>query len=207
MDFAMSAKAQDYHKRLTAFMTEFVFPAEASYEAYRQKAGHDDHTVPPVIEELKTLAKERGLWNLFLPSISGLIEPRVRAAGRADRLEHGDRARGDQLRGPRHRQHGDPASVRHRGSAQAVAGAAARRPDPQRVLDDRACGGIQRRPQHRDADHPRRRRLRHQRPQVVDDGRRRPALQGADRDGPHRPRGGQPPSAVDGAGAHRHARG
>jgi len=32
MDFAMSAKAQDYHKRLTAFMTEFVFPAEEAYD-------------------------------------------------------------------------------------------------------------------------------------------------------------------------------
>ncbi|OBK71323.1 acyl-CoA dehydrogenase [Mycobacterium sp. 1274761.0] len=72
MDFAMSAKAQDFHKRLTAFMTEFVFPAESSYEEYRRAAGPDDHTVPPVIEELKVLAKERGLWNLFLPSISGL---------------------------------------------------------------------------------------------------------------------------------------
>ena len=68
----MSAKAQDYHKRLSAFMTEFVFPAEASYEAYRREAGPDDHTVPPVVEELKVLAKERGLWNLFLPSVSGL---------------------------------------------------------------------------------------------------------------------------------------
>ena len=72
MDFAMSAKAQDYHKRLTAFMTEFVFPAEAAYDRYRQEAGPDDHTVPPVIEELKVLAKERGLWNLFLPAVSGL---------------------------------------------------------------------------------------------------------------------------------------
>ena len=68
----MSAKAQDYHKRLSAFMTEFVFPAEASYDAYRHEAGPDDHTVPPVIEELKVLAKDRGLWNLFLPSTSGL---------------------------------------------------------------------------------------------------------------------------------------
>ncbi len=68
----MSAKALDYHKRLSAFMTEFVFPAEASYEAYRHEAGPNDHTVPPVVEELKVLAKERGLWNLFLPSISGL---------------------------------------------------------------------------------------------------------------------------------------
>ena len=68
----MSAKAQDYHKRLTAFMTEFVFPAEADYERYRREAGAADHTVPPIIEELKMLAKERGLWNLFLPAISGL---------------------------------------------------------------------------------------------------------------------------------------
>jgi acyl-CoA dehydrogenase len=72
MDFAMSAKAQDYHKRLSAFMTEFVFPAEAAYHQYRAEAGPTDHTVPPVVEELKALAKERGLWNLFLPSISGL---------------------------------------------------------------------------------------------------------------------------------------
>ena len=53
-------------------MTEFVFPAEQSYDAYRLKAGPDDHTVPPVVEELKAQAKERGLWNLFLPSESGL---------------------------------------------------------------------------------------------------------------------------------------
>jgi len=72
MDFAMSAKAQDYHQRLTAFMTEFVFPAEADYERYRHENGPDDHTVPPVIEELKKRARERGLWNLFLPSVSGL---------------------------------------------------------------------------------------------------------------------------------------
>ena len=72
MDFSMSAKAQDYHKRLSAFMTEFVFPAEAEYDRYRLEKGPDDHTVPPVIEDLKTLARERGLWNLFLPSVSGL---------------------------------------------------------------------------------------------------------------------------------------
>jgi acyl-CoA dehydrogenase len=72
MDFAMSAKAQDFHKRLSEFMTEFVFPAEKDYDAYRHEKGRDDHTVPPVIEDLKKLAKERGLWNLFLPAESGL---------------------------------------------------------------------------------------------------------------------------------------
>ena len=72
MDFAMSAKGQDYHARLTDFMTEFVFPAEHSYDQYRLEAGPNDHTVPPVVEELKKLARDRGLWNLFLPAESGL---------------------------------------------------------------------------------------------------------------------------------------
>jgi acyl-CoA dehydrogenase len=72
MDFAPSAKANDYHKRLSDFMTEYVFPAEAEYDRHRHQAGPHDHTVPPVVEELKTKAKERGLWNLFLPAESGL---------------------------------------------------------------------------------------------------------------------------------------
>jgi acyl-CoA dehydrogenase len=72
MDFSMSAKASDYHKRLSDFMTEYVFPAEAEYDRYRDEAGPHDHTVPPIIEELKTKAKEKGLWNLFLPAESGL---------------------------------------------------------------------------------------------------------------------------------------
>ncbi|AQT82468.1 acyl-CoA dehydrogenase [Mycolicibacterium litorale] len=72
MDFAMSAKAADYHKRLTEFMVEHVFPAEKSYDEYRAAAGAGDFTVPPVVEELKVLARRQGLWNLFLPPESGL---------------------------------------------------------------------------------------------------------------------------------------
>jgi acyl-CoA dehydrogenase len=72
MDFAMSAKASDYHKRLSEFIIDHVFPAEAEYDHYREQAGPNDHTVPPVIEDLKVKAKAAGLWNLFLPSESGL---------------------------------------------------------------------------------------------------------------------------------------
>ncbi len=68
----MSAKATDYHKRLSDFMTEYVFPAEADYDKYRHEAGPHDHSVPPIVEELKTKAKAAGLWNLFLPAESGL---------------------------------------------------------------------------------------------------------------------------------------
>ena len=68
----MSAKGADYHKRLSEFMVEHVFPAEKSYDEYRAAAGPDDFTVPPVVEELKALARGQGLWNLFLPAESGL---------------------------------------------------------------------------------------------------------------------------------------
>ena len=66
--------------------------------------------------------------------------------------------------------------------------AAARRRDPLGVRDDRAGRGQQRRDEHRDPHRARRRRVRHQRPQVVDHRRRRPALQAARRHGQDRPR-------------------
>ena len=72
MDFEPSAKAKDYKARLQDFMDTRVFPAEAAYEEYRREKGPADHTVPPVVEELKVEARERGLWNLFLPDVSGL---------------------------------------------------------------------------------------------------------------------------------------
>ena len=68
----MSAKAADYHKRLSDFMVDEVLPAEKSYDEFRAAAGPGDFTVPPVVEELKKKAKTQGLWNLFLPSESGL---------------------------------------------------------------------------------------------------------------------------------------
>ena len=72
MDFALSDKAEDYRGRLQDFMDTHVFPAEASYDEHRAKQGHDDHSLPPVVETLKAEARERGLWNLFLPAVSGL---------------------------------------------------------------------------------------------------------------------------------------
>ena len=52
------------------FMREHVFPAEPAWAAHLRE--HGDHTHPPVMEELKDEARRRGLWNLFLPSVSGL---------------------------------------------------------------------------------------------------------------------------------------
>ncbi len=72
MDFEHSDKAKDYLARLQDFMDTKVFPAEREYEEYRRKMGPEDHTLPPVVEELKVEARSRGLWNLFLPDVSGL---------------------------------------------------------------------------------------------------------------------------------------
>jgi acyl-CoA dehydrogenase len=72
VDFAPSPKAQDYLGRLQDFMDTRVFPAEQAYEDYRREKGPQDHTVPPVVEKLKVEARSRGLWNLFLPDVSGL---------------------------------------------------------------------------------------------------------------------------------------
>ncbi|MCU1590691.1 MAG: acyl-CoA dehydrogenase protein [Frankiales bacterium] len=72
MDFAPSAKAQDYIERMTDFLETRIVPAEKEYEKFRRAQGYGDHNVPPVVDKLKVEARERGLWNLFLPDISGL---------------------------------------------------------------------------------------------------------------------------------------
>jgi acyl-CoA dehydrogenase len=69
-----SPRAQELHDGMVAFMRERVLPAESRYLADRRAAGPEGHEVPPVIEELKQEARARGLWNLFLPSESGLTQ-------------------------------------------------------------------------------------------------------------------------------------
>jgi acyl-CoA dehydrogenase len=70
VDFSLSQAAQDATDRMWAFMREEVFPAEPEWTAYLRQ--HGEHASPPVMERLKKSARERGLWNLFLPAVSGL---------------------------------------------------------------------------------------------------------------------------------------
>jgi len=71
---APSPRAREIHDLMVTFMRERVLPAEREYLEVRRAAGPDDHVVPPVVERLKTEARERGLWNLFLPAESGLTQ-------------------------------------------------------------------------------------------------------------------------------------
>ncbi|MFD7446645.1 acyl-CoA dehydrogenase family protein [Streptomyces sp. NPDC059909] len=70
MDFTLSAKAQDTCARMWDFMREDVFPAEPLYYGYLAEHGPHEHS--PVLELLKESARRRGLWNLFLPTVSGM---------------------------------------------------------------------------------------------------------------------------------------
>ena len=68
MDFEHSERAQLVMEQVQRFVTARVVPSEQTYRD--QLVGTDDWTewrIPPVVEELKTEAKELGLWNLFLP--------------------------------------------------------------------------------------------------------------------------------------------
>jgi acyl-CoA dehydrogenase len=66
MDFELTDRCKEYQERLVAFMDECIYPAEAVYDQ-QMAAADDPHFQPPVIEELKSAAQSRGLWNLFHP--------------------------------------------------------------------------------------------------------------------------------------------
>ncbi|MFX0579215.1 acyl-CoA dehydrogenase family protein [Nocardia nepalensis] len=64
--FTTSERTQQYQRDLRAFMDECVYPAESEYEKQMAASG-DPHHHPRIVEDLKTEARARGLWNLFHP--------------------------------------------------------------------------------------------------------------------------------------------
>lgn len=66
MDFDYTPKMQDLRSRVSDFMDEHVYPNESTYlDAVNE--GDSRWTIPPIMAELKTRARDAGLWNLFLP--------------------------------------------------------------------------------------------------------------------------------------------
>ncbi|MEM1021638.1 MAG: acyl-CoA dehydrogenase family protein [Pseudomonadota bacterium] len=65
MHFDYSDKTKDLMERLEHFMDKHIYPNE---ETYAQQLTEGDRWTPiQVIEDLKPLARDAGLWNLFLP--------------------------------------------------------------------------------------------------------------------------------------------
>src|SRR5262245_59176526 len=66
MEFEYSKRTKEYLEQLGDFMNKHVYPNEKTFQD--QLASQSNRwQVPPIMEELKAKARERALWNLFLP--------------------------------------------------------------------------------------------------------------------------------------------
>ena len=122
MDFAPSARSDELKAKLVEFDTEIVRPAEAVYRAATRRVGR-----PALPAAGDGGAEDRGAQARPLEPLHArgrprrqALEPRLRAAVRGDGRVAAA-VGGDELRGARHRQHGDPRPVRHAAPAGAVA--------------------------------------------------------------------------------------
>jgi acyl-CoA dehydrogenase len=50
------------------FMDDHIYPNEEEYYSELEEVGYNGY--PPILDKLKAAAKERGLWNLFLPHLA-----------------------------------------------------------------------------------------------------------------------------------------
>ena len=67
MPYKFTAQAEQVLADVNSFMDDHVYPNEAEYEHQAAEAGDGD---PPLLDKLKAAARERGLWNLFLPHLA-----------------------------------------------------------------------------------------------------------------------------------------
>src|SRR5581483_10601497 len=70
----LSPRAESLLEETHSFLQDDVLPAEAEHDKWESARGPDDRSVPPVLPILRDVARKRGLWNLFLPSVSGLTQ-------------------------------------------------------------------------------------------------------------------------------------
>ena len=66
MDFSYSDRSLRYQDQLAAFMEGYVYPTERAIKE-RDPLPSEPIEAPPEMEGLKRIAREQGLWNLFLP--------------------------------------------------------------------------------------------------------------------------------------------
>ena len=69
MEFNLSLRAQEYLERLQRFMDLEVLPQEGNHARERLESAQNANAHAPsqIVETLKKSARQKGLWNLFLP--------------------------------------------------------------------------------------------------------------------------------------------
>ena len=65
MDFAHTPRSQALRQRLDAFMQRYLLPHNPAWH----RSVQDGVYPPPFLDDLKALARDEGLWNLFLPGL------------------------------------------------------------------------------------------------------------------------------------------
>ncbi|WP_299456825.1 acyl-CoA dehydrogenase family protein [uncultured Microscilla sp.] len=74
MNFDYTEKMKSLQEKLTGFMKEHVYPIENDYFHWTHSP-ENFWKVWPGLEDLKAKAREKGLWNLFLPANYGEVSP------------------------------------------------------------------------------------------------------------------------------------
>ena len=68
MPYAFTDAGLAIQEQVRAFMDDHVYPNEQEYHEQREQVGPNGY--PPIMDKVKAAARERGLWNLFLPHLA-----------------------------------------------------------------------------------------------------------------------------------------
>ena len=79
MNFAYSPKTEDLLRRVRSFMDEHIVPRQRQWH----EEVHAGQSPVSFMEDLKAGAQAEGLWNLFLPGVSGLSNVEYAPLGQA----------------------------------------------------------------------------------------------------------------------------
>ena len=67
MTYEFTPKGLAMQAEVKQFMNDHIYPNEAEYSREYHELG--EHSYPPILDKLKAVAREKGLWNLFLPHL------------------------------------------------------------------------------------------------------------------------------------------
>ena len=68
MPYQFTEQGLAMQEEVKRFMDDHIYPNEAEYYEELKEVG--PNVYPPIMDKLKAAARERGLWNLFLPHLS-----------------------------------------------------------------------------------------------------------------------------------------
>ena len=67
MPYQFTEQGLKMQEEVRSFMDDFIYPAEAEYHQQMEELA--PHGYAPILDKLKAAARERNLWNLFLPHL------------------------------------------------------------------------------------------------------------------------------------------